>query len=940
MSSANQEPAHQAQELRAEAIDAQKLREIPAHAISDVRLLEAFGVAAGTGLSEVDVQRRLAAFGPNRLAEAPPRAGWRVFLAQFADVTVATLIIAAVVAVVLAQLEGGDRSTLERFGDAIAIGIIVLLNAVIGFAQERKAEDALRALRRMGSPTARVLRAGSAITMDAAELVPGDILLVEEGDRVPADARLLDPEDLLSEESALTGESAAVEKSRGPLPEQAPLAERTNMLFAGSHIVRGRASGVVVATGMRTEIGKIAAMLQQVQSPDTPLQRSLRRFGTYVVIGCALLAAVVFSIGLLRGDHDVGFWILTAVSLAVAAIPEGLPAVTSIVLALGVQRMAKRNALVRRLAAVETLGSADTICTDKTGTLTQNKMTVRDWWVPGWDAGMDAERIGPAEHAQGPVAHLIRALGFSPAARIETDEGGDSVVRGDPTDVALLEFHRQQLPPEQRADSLFRSARVLPFDGERRRATVVAEDANQLVSYTHGAPEAVLADVACVRSVSGRVVPLDAANRQRIAGLLEDFANRGLRVLAVSALYEKKTSDSVPPASQLRGELVRRFEQQTELLGLVGLSDPPREEVPEAMLRAQKAGVCSVMITGDHPRTARVIATEIGLLPANAADTALLTGQEIDALDDAALVHISRQVRVVARATASNKLRLVEAMREDGRVVAMTGDGVNDAPAIKAASIGIAMGRGGTDVTREAADMVLLDDNYATIVAAIEEGRVVYANIKRFVVFLFTVNWGLVLAVLVSALLGWPALLTPTQILWINLITNGLPALALGMEPARSDPMGKPPRRQDENIIGRADLPHLAFYGTWIGVLGLLVFVWLGGPAATGEPLTIARTAAFSVLALAPLFHAHASRSHELSVFSLGIASNLRLWGAFVAALALQGLAVYVGPLHGVFATTALPLSLASLLLLLSTTTWLLSEIWKVARRTRGRSGG
>jgi Ca2+-transporting ATPase len=844
-------------------------------------------------------------------------------------VTVVTLLVAAVVAVVLAHLEGGDRSTLERFGDAFAIGVIVLLNALIGFTQERKAEDALRALRAMGSPTARVLRDARPVTIDAALLVPGDILLLEEGDRVAADVRLLEPEDLLCEEAALTGESASVEKTRGPLPEQVPLAERTNLAFAGCHVVRGRASGVVVATGMQTEIGRIAAMLQQVESPDTPLQRSLRRFGAYVVAGCAVLAAIVLAIGLMRGDHGVGFWILTAVSLAVAAIPEGLPAVTSIVLALGVQRMAKRNALVRRLAAVETLGSADVVCTDKTGTLTQNKMQLRHLWVPGWQAGMDADAIGPEEQKQAPVAHLIRALGFSPAARVGADSAGEEVVSGDPTDVALLEFHRKMLPPGQRVDSLFHSARVLPFDGDRKRATVVAEDARQLVSYTHGAPEAVLADVACIRSVSGRIVSLDPETHARILGLLEAFANRGLRVLAVAALAERKTSDSVPPASQHREELMQRFEQRTELLGLVGLSDPPREEVAEALRRAEQAGVRSVMITGDHPRTARAIAEEIGLIGADFSASALLTGQQIDAMEPAELERVSREVRVVARATASNKLRLVQAMRRDGRVVAMTGDGVNDAPAIKAASIGIAMGRGGTDVTREAADMVLLDDNYATIVAAIEEGRVVYANIKRFIVFLFAVNWGLVLAVLVSALLGWPALLTPTQILWINLITNGLPALALGMESARGDPMQRPPRRQDESIISRADLRHLAFYGTWIGLLGLGVFVWLGGPTASGDTLAVARTSAFCVLALAPLFHAHASRSHELSVFALGVFSNLRLWGASVGALLLQGLAVYVTPLHGVFATTALPASLALALLFVSATSLLLSEIRK-----------
>ncbi len=922
-----------AQELRAGGSAAQRLRGTLVHALSDARICELLDVEPTSGLSRAEAAQRLSRDGANRLEEAAPTPAWKVLLGQFTDVTVIALLVAAVLAVVLAHVEAADRSILERFGDAIAISIIVVLNAAIGFAQERKAEHALRALRALGSPEATVVREGQTLRLVAEELVCGDVVLLEEGDRVAADLRLLEPEDLLCVEAALTGESQPVEKERGPLPEETPLAERVNMAYAGCHVVRGRATGAVVATAMGTEIGKIAAMLQCVESPDTPLQRSLRRFGTYVVAGCAVLAVLILGIGLWRDSAGLGFWLLTAVSLAVAAIPEGLPAVTSIVLALGVQRMAKRSALVRRLAAVETLGSADVICTDKTGTLTQNKMRVRYLWVPSRSEGIEADTLDAELKADPAMEQLLRAMGFTPAARLEAgEEGEEERVRGDPTDVALLEFHRRQLLPDQRSDSLFRSARVLPFDGERKRATVVAENADRIVSYTHGAPEAILSDVAVFRGPDQEVVPLGTEARERITALLEDFARKGLRVLAVSALFEDKTRDSIPPGSQRRGELLQRFEHGTELLGLIGLSDPPREAVPRAVARASQAGVRSVMITGDHPRTARAIAKEIGLVGDSSADRVVLTGPEIDEMPEKDLVLVSRDVRVVARATAQNKLSLVEAMQRDGRVVAMTGDGVNDAPAIKAADIGVAMGQGGTDVTREAADMVLLDDNYATIVAAIEEGRVVYANIKRFIVFLFAVNWGLVLAVLVAALLGWPALLTPTQILWINLITNGLPALALGMEPARADPMRRPPRRADEGIIGRRELLHLAFYGTWIGVLGMGVFIWQGGPTASGVALTTARTAAFCVLALAPLFHAHGSRSHELSVFRLGPFANLRLWGAFGAALGLQALAVYVGPLHGMFSTTALPLALAASVMLLSASTWLLSEVVKLVR--------
>ncbi|MEZ4223688.1 MAG: cation-translocating P-type ATPase [Polyangiaceae bacterium] len=920
------------QQLRSGRQGAQGVREIQAYKLSETRTCAVLGVDPNQGLSAEEAGRRRAMDGENRLAERPPRPAYVVLLAQLTDVTVLALIAAAVLSVLLAEWERAGQAFLQRFGDAIAIAFIVVINAVIGFAQERKAEHALRALRALGAPESRVLREGRVQRVPTSALVKGDIVILDEGDRVGADLRLFDAEDLLCDEAALTGESAPVSKEIGPLPEATPLAERCNMAYSGSHVVRGRGRGVVTAAGMGSELGKIAALLQKVEAPDTPLQRSLRRFGAYVVAGCAVLALLVLAIGVVQGSGSLGFWILTAVSLAVAAIPEGLPAVTSIVLAVGVQRMAKQNALVRRLAAVETLGSANLICTDKTGTLTQNRMTVRWVWVPVQDRGERVDEVAEGSLGEGAYAELVRALGFTPAAHLEVDEGGSCVVRGDPTDVALLEFHRAQLPPERRADSMFRAARVVPFDGQRRRATVVAETDDALVSFTHGAPEAVLEDVECWRSETGELRRLDDAVRSRIQRELSRAGELGLRLLAVAARREPKRLDSVPPASQSRQELLERFERGTELLGFVGLSDPPRAEAVEAIARARGAGVRSVMITGDHPRTARAIAEEIGLLAASAPAEAVVSGSEIDAMDDPELDTAAREIQVVARATAANKLRLVQAFQRLGHVVAMTGDGVNDAPAIKAADIGVAMGKGGTDVTREAADMVLLDDNYATIVVAIEEGRVVYANIKRFIVFLFTVNWGLVLAVVVGALLGWPALLTPTQILWINLITNGLPALALGMEPQRDDPMRRAPRRVNEPLIERGDLLHLIGYGSWIGACGIFVFAWLSGPQASGSELAVARTATFSVLGLGPLFHAHGSRSRQHSVAQLGFGSNARLWGAFVAAFVLQAIAVYLPPLHAAFSTQSLPSELLLLVLALSGTTWLLSEAVKAAR--------
>jgi P-type Ca2+ transporter type 2C len=903
--------------------------QIPWTGYSVADIAARLGTHPERGLGAPQAAERLAEHGRNELEEAAGRSVLRQLLSQFSDVTVLALLGAAVLATVIGLLEPGERALLERFGDAIAIGIIVLLNAAIGFVQERKAERALRALGRLGAPEAMVIRSGETQRIPAAELVPGDLVLLAEGARVPADLRLVDISDLLVSEAALTGESASVDKDTSEaLSEQTPLAERRNMAFLGTHVVRGSAHGIVVDSGMRTELGRIASMLGRVESPETPLQISLHRFGLLVVAACLLVGALVFGVGLWRTQASFTFLLLTGVSLAVAAIPEGLPAITTIVLALGVQRMAKRNALIRRLSAVETLGSADLICTDKTGTLTENKMSVRRVHAGG--ASHELESLLGTAQLPPALDALVQASGFAPSAS-RSEDGKE--VRGDPTDAALLALHLSLhgSAPSSRAPGP-ESLRALPFDGERKMATEIATASGMVLSFSHGAPERLLALADRVVDERGTEEPLSAELRGHLEAVIEQWAADGLRVLALA----RSKSEAIEPGrvkDEPRAQLLERFETNLVLIGLVGIADPPRAEAAQSIARARAAGVSTIMITGDHPLTARAIAAEVGLLDQPGE---IVLGPELDQLSDGELQKRAEGVRVVARAQAESKLRLVEALGAGGHVVAMTGDGVNDAPAIKAASIGIAMGQSGTDVAREAADMVLFDDNYATIVSAIEEGRVIYGNIKRFILFLFSVNAGLVASVFVAAVLGWPPILTPTQILWINLITNGLPAIALGMEPVQADPMRDPPRDPRAPLVERGELLWLLAYGGLMGALGMTTFASyqaLAGGVLEGDLLVRARTATFTVLAIGPLFHALNCRSRDESLLSLGLWSNWRLLGAFAIALLLQAIAVYVPVVERVFGTAPLSLPELATALAVSASVWLVGEGEKAARR-------
>lgn len=880
--------------------------------LSSDETAKVLGADVSAGLEPGEARARLERDGPNELGEPAPKSAIRRLFGQFTDVTVIALMVAALIASLTAMLDGSEGSPLEKFRDAIAIGLIVVINAMIGFFQERKAEKALHALRRMGTPLAQVVRAGQLNTAPAKTLVAGDLVQLKEGDRVPADLRLVVAQDLATDESALTGESVLVDKGLAPLASGTPLAERTNMAFFGTHVVRGRGFGLVVATARATELGKIAQMLEGVERPLTPLQQRLKHFGFVVVIGCVLVGILVFAVGLLHAHAPPALLLLTAVSLAVAVIPEGLPAITTIVLALGVERMAKKHALIRRLPAVESLGAATTICSDKTGTLTQNRMRVRELWCAGHRLAVDPSGGGRPLGLDGPAVEVCRRLlsatAYAPAAE-------------DPTDLALLKLFEERRPEFDLA-APSPSALVLPFDNQRRMASVIAEIDGEFRCTTHGAPEAVLAQCSSWLDEGGEV-ELDEPQRARVAASVEAMARNGLRVLAVAQ----------GPASDPAAGATGAYERGLTLLGLVGLADPPRPEAQAALAVARSAGVKTIMITGDHPTTARAIADELGILDGGD----VVTGGDVESLSPAELRASMRNARVVARATAEHKLAIVEALRAEGHVVAMTGDGVNDAPAIKAADIGVAMGQHATDVTREAASMVIYDGSYSTIVDAIAEGRTTYQNIKRFILFLFTVNLSLVVAVFVASISGMPPVLTPTQILWINLITNGLPALALGMEPGHEDPMQRPPRDPQEPILHWAELGPMAAYGALMGALGLGVFLVL-------EPTSVAlaRTAAFTVLALGPLFHAFNSRSRWGSVFQLGLWSNWRLCGAFVVALGLQALAVYMPGAHAIFDTTPLPAAIAAALLGVSAIVWVVGELHKWVQRAVGtkRRGG
>lgn len=856
------------------------------------------------GLSESEVVRRRASLGENILPQPPPESALRRLLAQFADPLVGALLVAAMVSLGVALSETEEVGLLERFGDTFAILLIVIVNALLGFFQERRAAAALGALQKMAAPSATALRDGVVSVLPARALVPGDVVELASGDAVPADVRLLSAHGCATEEAALTGESTPVAKrAEIDLDRATPLADRENMAFLGTTFVRGRSRALVVATGAYTELGRIGRLISETESEPTPLERRLNRLGTVILAICLGLSLLLFAIGVVSGGRGWSVMLLTAVSLAVAAIPEGLPAITTITLALGMQRMAQRGAIVRKLPAVETLGSATIICSDKTGTLTQNAMTVRavatasaTYRVTGEGYGaqghLEDEEGGVIESVPADVRALAEVAALCNHARFEpTDEGRR--VLGDPTEGALLAFAEKIGLTRGDLEHERESVHELPFDSERKRMSRVLRGPEGAVAYVKGSADVLLP--LCTRVLrGGEIVPLDAAERTRLEEQNDAFAARALRVLAMAI---RPDLDSVEEEDSVERDLV--------FVGYAAMIDPPRPEVRDAIAECHRAGIRVVMITGDHELTAIAIAKELGLWGEGALS---MTGATLEATSAQRLLSVIDDVAVFARATAEQKLRLVKALGERGHVAAMTGDGVNDAPALREADIGVAMGLGGTDVARDAAEMVLADDNFATIVHAVREGRAIFRNIQKFIFFLNSSNAGLVVAVIVGSFFDWMPQLTPLQLLWINLVTNGLPALALGVDPADSMQMEEPPRDPDASIIGVRDFVGMLLVGAVMGGAALSLF-WLPdlapglvGGADRAEQLLRCRAMAFTLLALSPLFHAFSCRSRRRSAFS-GLFENRALWLAIAVSLSVHAVTILAPGLHEVFRT-------------------------------------
>jgi len=876
------------------------------HNLSPTSVAQHLTVDLAQGLSMAEVEARRTKFGPNALPPPPRPSVLRQIVGQFVNPLVGTLLVAAGIAVAVAVWghEPGAPSGLARYSDAIAIVTIVLINAAIGFYQERKAERALDALQSLSAARCRVRRAGAVSAIDATGLVPGDVVLLEAGDRVPADLRVVYAADLQLVESALTGESTGVDKGvDDAIAADAQLADRSTMVWSGTTVVAGEGRGVVVATGPHTQVGRVGTMLAGVTKERSPLEVRLDVFGQQILWVCAGLSVALFAIGAVQGRGAWHVLLLMAVSVAVAVIPEGLPAITSITLALGMQRMAQRGALVRKLSAVETLGCATVVCSDKTGTLTRNEMTVRvvataddalEVTGEGYDPDGAFLRDGVEVTALPPTALRLIEVGVvaNTATLGAAKPGAEGAAGhlGDPMEAALLALGAKAGRGREAVLDGHETVYTVPFSSDRKRMAVVTRDGEGTArAWVKGAIDLLLPRCTHVRH-GASVVPLDDTLRASIMARADGYSARALRVLAMA----ERVDEALPTRRDAADEALT-------FVGMVGMIDPPRAEVGAAIVEAQAAGIRVVMITGDHPITAKAIAAELGIWKEGAL---ALTGAELEALDDAAFAAVLPKVRVFARVDPAHKLRIVRAYQEGRRdVVAMTGDGVNDAPAIRQAAIGVAMGKGGTDVAREAADMVLQDDNFATIVEAVREGRAIYRNIQKSIFFLLSANAGLCVAVFAAGFLPASVApsLSPLQILWINLVTNGLPALALGVDPPEADQMKESPRSPDEAILGREDWLGIFSVGLLMG--GCAVVLYLA-PIYTGDAEEVMRskvTLVFTLLALSPLAHAFNCRSRTASVASLGLFSNPLLVGAVLVSAAVHSASLLVPSLQPVF---------------------------------------
>ncbi len=855
------------------------------------------------GITSEEAGRRLAAYGPNELMEKKGKTPFIMFLDQFRDFMILVLIAAAIISGII-----GEGS------DTIAIAVIVVLNAVIGFIQEYRAERAMAALKMMSAPSAVAIRSGVAETLPAVRLVPGDAVVLEAGNIVPADMRLIEAVRLKVEEAALTGESLAVEKHAAVQHDQnLAIGDRKNMAYKGTFVSYGRGTGIVVATGMKTELGRIAAMLQSGEDAKTPLQKRLSSLGRKLAIAVLVICAIVFGVGLLRGEQPL-LMLLTAISLAVAAIPEALPAVVTISLALGAKKMVRQNALIRKLPAVETLGSVTFICSDKTGTLTLNKMAVEEIYADGRIARADL--LGRSKEKGGQAGSPLQALLTALALNNDTQTDSSGGVMGDATEVALYSAARDAGFDRKVVEKSFPRVGEIPFDSDRKCMTTIHRSPDGgYISFTKGAID-VLADNAADSLTSGGLAAFEA---EEIFRVNDRMAAEGLRVIGIA----------MKRLQELPVELsARTVEEGTTFLGLVGMMDPPREEAAEAVRSCMEAGIKPVMISGDHPVTAKAIARRLGIIAEDAG--AVITGRELEDLPLDKFEKKVEHIRVYGRVAPEQKLKIVKALQERGQFVAMTGDGVNDAPALKAADIGVAMGIAGTDVSKEAAHMILLDDNFATIVKAVQEGRKIYDNIRKFIKYLLTTNSGELWTLFLAPLLGLPLPLLPIHILWINLVTDGLPALALSAEPEERDIMKRPPRHPGESIFAHG----LGYHAIWVGLLmaGVVLFVQSWSIRNAG---THWQTMVFTVLCLSQLGHALAIRSEKESLFKIGLLSNKYLFGAVALTFGLQLATVYLPSLNKIFKTGPLTPHELILTLLLSSVVFIAVEIEKSIKRRR-----
>ncbi|MBP8717497.1 MAG: calcium-transporting P-type ATPase, PMR1-type [Candidatus Atribacteria bacterium] len=878
------------------------------------------------GLSNAEAKERLEKFGPNQLKEGKKRTVWHMLLDQFKDILIIILIISAAISLFLGEVT-----------DAIVIGIIVILNAILSVFQEYRAEQSLEALKKMTVPETLVIRDGKQRKIKSTQLVPGDLVLLESGDRIPADLRLVETTELRIQESVLTGESEPVEKHTQPITaEDISLGDRANMAYMGTSVIAGRGKGLVVATGMDTEMGQIAGMLQEQKKELTPLQKKLNQVGKNLGAIILVIITIVVLLGYLRGIAFFDMF-LTGISLAVAAVPEGLPAVVTIVLALGVQQMSKKNAIIRRLPAVETLGATTVICSDKTGTLTQNQMTVQKLVL--LDREIEVEGVGyqpfgqfkegnqPIQpSADQTISLLLKAAALCNNSSLrQNEENNQWEIIGDPTEGALVVVAAKAGYQKEDLETEYPRLKEFPFDSERKRmSTINQTPEGKKIILVKGAPDQVLERCVSYRS-NDQIASLSESHQARIADQNKKLASHALRILAVA--YREIDPEE---EEQLNNNVkldVDKIENQLIYLGLVAMIDPPRKEAIQAVQTCRQAGIRPVMITGDYALTARAIAEELTIYRPG---DEIITGSELEKMSQEELEEVVLKTAIFARVSPRHKMRIVRALQKNNQVVAMTGDGVNDAPALKEADIGIAMGITGTDVSKEAADMILTDDNFSSIVSAVEEGRKIYQNIRKFIRYLLSCNLGEIVTIFIAILIGLPRPLLPIQILWVNLVTDGFPALALGLDPAEKDIMKKPPRNPKEGIFSGKMGFNIFSQGIFIGIITLIAFYY----GYSQYSLVVGETMAFGTLSFSQLWQSLNSRSDKFSLFKLGIFTNRYLVLAILGSGLLQLSVMLIPYLQSVFEVTALTSAQWLVIILISFTPLPFVEILKKLKLT------